>query len=110
MFEIDIEIPTPSRYVSNVKVEEIALEANRVYRSYTGKKLGYPIDMERFLELLEVGMLWEDIEEPEGASFFASYAPEGDGLITINERHRQLFTERPDVFSACLGHESGHRI
>lgn len=107
---LEIEIPKPSRYNSNLKVDEIALEANRAYRAKVGNKLGFPVNMERFVDLLEVSTLWEDIEEPAGATFFASYTPEGDGLITINERHRQLFEARPDVFSACLGHESGHRI
>lgn len=107
---LEIEIPKPSRYNSNLKIDEIALEANRAYRAKIGNELGFPIDMERFVDLLEVSTLWEDIEEPAGATFFASYTSEGDGLITINERHRQLFEERPDVFRACLGHESGHRI
>jgi hypothetical protein len=110
MLPINTEIPKASRYVPNVKIDEIALEANRAYRSKSGTKLGFPIDMDRFLDLLEVSTVWEDIEEPEGAAFFASYSPENDGLITINHKHRELFESRPDVYCACLGHEGGHCI
>jgi hypothetical protein len=110
MLTLDIEIPNASRYVSNVKVDEIALAANLAYRSKSENKRGFPVDMERFLDLLEVSTVWEDIDEPEGATFFASYTPHDDGLITVNEKHRELFEARPDVYCSCLGHESGHRI
>jgi hypothetical protein len=110
MLPVDAEIPNPSRYVPNLKVDEIALAANKAYRTKSGNALGFPVDMDRFLDLLEVSLVWEDIEEPEGAAFFASYSPQNDGLITINEKHRELFESRPDVYCGCLGHESGHRI
>jgi len=110
MLLIEAEIPKPSRYVPNSKVDEIALAANKAYRSTGGNAMGFPVDMDRFLDLLEVSTVWEDIQEPEGAAFFASYSPKDDGLITINEKHRALFESRPDVYCACLGHESGHRI
>jgi hypothetical protein len=110
MLPVNIEIPKPSRYVPNNRVDEIALETNKAYRAKSENKHGFPVDMERLLDLLEVSTIWEDIEEPEGAAFFASYSPENDGLITINQKHKELFDSRPDVFCACLGHESGHRI
>jgi len=66
--------------------------------------------MDVFIDLLEISTLWEEIEEPEDASFFANYSPDGDGLITINEKHRKLFEARPDVYCACLGHEGGHCV
>jgi hypothetical protein len=110
MLSINIEIPKPSRYVPNDKVDEIALETNKAYRTKGRNNSGFPVDMDRFLDLLEVSTVWEDIEEPEGAAFFASYSSENDGLITINQKHKDLFESRPDVYCACLGHESGHRI
>ncbi len=110
MLLIEAEIPKPSRYVPNAKLDEIALAANKAYRTTSGNAMGFPVDMDRFLDLLEVSTVWEDILEPEGAALFASYNPKDDGLITINEKHRELFESRPDVYCACLGHESGHRI
>lgn len=110
MLTINIEVPKPSRYVSHDTVDEIALEANRAYRNKVSDKVGFPVDMERFIDLLEVSILREDIEEPEGASFFANFCPEDGGLITINNKYSELFEARPDVYCACLAHEGGHCI
>jgi hypothetical protein len=110
MLLIEAEIPRPSRYVSNLQIDDIALEANRAYRAKTNSLAGFPVDVDRMLDLLEVSTVWEELEEPEGAAFFARYTPDRGGLITVNERHRPLFEARPDVYAACLGHECGHRI
>lgn len=110
MLTLNIEVPKPSRYVSNATVDEIALEANRAYREKTGNRHGFPLDMERFIDLLEVSILREDIEEPEGAAFFANFCADDGGLITVNNKHSALFESRPDVYGACLAHEGGHCV
>lgn len=110
MLSVEIEVPDPSKYVSDAKVDEIALVYTQAYRAKGQNKASFPVNMDRFVDLLEVSMLWEKIEEPDNAVFLASYTPDNGGLITINERHRQLFEERPDVYSSCLGHEAGHRV
>lgn len=107
---LDVEVPKPSRYVSHDAVDEVALACNRAYRAQSGNKRGYPVDMDILIDLLEISTLWEEIEEPENTAFFASYSPDDDGLITINEKHRKLFEDRPDVYCACLGHEGGHCV
>jgi hypothetical protein len=110
MLTLDIEIPKPSRYVSHEVVDQIALAYNRAYRAQSGNDRGYPVAIDRFIDLLEISMLWEEIEEPEEARFFANYSPEDNGLITINKKHLKLFKARPDVYCACLGHEGGHCV
>ena len=105
---IDIEVPNPSRYTRHERVDEIALVYNQAYRSMSGTAVGFPVEMEHFIDLLDLSILWDSVEEPQGAMFLASYSPEGNGLITVNERHRDLFDSRPDVYSYCLGHELGH--
>jgi IrrE N-terminal-like domain len=110
MLELKIVAPDPSRYLPNEKVDEIALAVNRAYREADKDKPGFPVHMDRLVDLLEVSTVWEDIDEPEGAAFFANYSPTGQGLITINEKHRGLFEARPDVYGACLGHELGHKL
>lgn len=110
MLELNIIVPDPSRYLPHEKVDEIALVVNRAYRETDKNKLGFPIHMDRLVDLLEVSTLWEEIDEPQGAAFFANYSPAGEGLITINEKHRELFETRPDVYGACIGHELGHKL
>lgn len=107
MLSVEIEIPKPSQYVPHSKIDEIALAYCEAYRSKRKADWQSPMDMERLVDLLEVPLLCDEIEEPEGAFFLASY--NGD-LITVNEKHRQLFDERPEVYRNCLGHEVGHRI
>ena len=110
MLTIDIEVPKPSRFVSHDTVDEVALACNRAYRVQSSNKRGYPVNMDIFIDLLEISTLWEDIEEPEDTAFFANYSPADGGLITINKKHGQLFEARPDVYCACLGHEGGHCV
>lgn len=105
-----IEVPAPSRFISNEKVDEIATQCNQAYRIRGKGNPGYPVDIDRFIDMLEVSVLREEIEEPEDAALFASYMPDDGGLITINSRHEELFASRPDVYAACLGHEAGHRV
>ncbi len=110
MLLVEIEAPSPSKIVPHAKVDEIALAFSSAYRAKGKIKQEFPIDMERFIDLLEVSLLCDEIEEPEGAFFLASYSQDKGGLITVNEKHRQLFNERPEVYRNCLGHEVGHRI
>lgn len=110
MLDLNLQVPKASRYVSHDTVDRIALEANRAYRTRSDNKNGFPVDMELFVDLIEVSLVWDAIEEPDGATFFGSFCADDGGLITINERHRELFESRLDVFGACLGHESGHCV
>jgi len=107
---LDIEVPTPSRFVKHAVVDDIALACNRLYRERHPEQHGSPLDTDLFVDLLEISTVWEDIEEPEHAALFANFSADNDGLITINERHRDFFETRPDVYSACIGHEAGHCV
>lgn len=110
MLALGIDVPLASRYVSNKTIDDLALEAVQVFRSKNPDRQGSATDVEAFIDLIEVSMLWDYIEEPEGAAFFASFCGDGDGLITVNQKHREFFDSRPDVYSACLGHEVGHCV
>lgn len=106
----EIEIPKPSKLVPHTKIDEIALAYHKAYRAKRKITLESPVDMERFVDLLEVPLLCDEIEEPDGAFFLASYSSDDGGLIIVNEKHRQLFDERPAIYRNCIGHEAGHRI
>ena len=110
MLSVDFGVPDPSRFFSDAEVDEIALAYSQAYRAKHHGKAGFQVDMERFVDRVEVSLLWEEIAEPDGAFFLASYTPDDGGLITMNERHRHLFDERPEIYATCIGHEIGHRI
>ena len=110
MLSVDVQIPDPSRFVSDAEIDEIALAYSQADRTKGQNKAAFPVDMERFVDRVEVSLLWEEIAEPDGAFFLASYTPDDGGLITMNERHRHLFDGRPEIYATCIGHEIGHRI
>lgn len=110
MINLNLEIPEPSKFVSFKTVDTVALEVSIAYRSESKNKQGYPIDCERFADWLELSIYSDEFNEPDGASFFAGLTLVDGGTVCINEKHRTLFDERPDVYLICLGHEIGHAI
>lgn len=110
MLSDGLDVPAPSQFVSHEVVDEIATRCNQAYRARNNSKPNYVVDMDRFLDLLEVSTLCEEIEEPEGATMLACYTPDDGGLVTINRTHEDFFKSRPDVYAACLGHEAGHCV
>jgi Zn-dependent peptidase ImmA (M78 family) len=108
MINPNLEIPSPSKFVSFKTVDSIALQLNQLYRSESKNKQGYPLDCERLADWLELSLYSDKFDEPEGASFFAGLAISDGETVYINEKHRQLFDQRPDVYAICLGHEIGH--
>jgi IrrE N-terminal-like domain len=113
MIEIYIDVPIPSRFNTDSRIDEIALAYNRAYRAAVENTAGFPLDMDRFIDRMEIPVNWEKIDEPEGAMMLASYSPGSDSepeSITINQCHAEFFDRRPDVYSNCLGHETGHRV
>ncbi len=108
MIDPNLEIPEPSKFVSFKTVDSIALQLSQLYRRESKNKQGYPLDCERFADWLELSIYSDEFDEPEGASFFAGLTISDGGTVYINEKHRQLFDERPDVYVICIGHEIGH--
>lgn len=110
MINLNLEIPEPSKFISFKTVDSIALEVSKAYRNESKNRQEYPIDCERFADWLELAIYSDEFNEPEGASFFAGLTLMDGGTVCINEKHRSLFDERPDVYLICLGHEIGHAV
>jgi hypothetical protein len=105
----NIHIPGPSRFVSLNEVDSIAQNFSRAYRDHLGD-VGLPLDVERFLDWLEISYYWNNLEESEGATCFARIDVNQGSTVEINEYYRDLFESRPEVFRICLGHEAGHLV
>ena len=102
-----VQIPVPSRFISFDEVDSIAQNFDRLYREQTAEK-GLQLDIERFLDWLEISYFWDDLKELEGATCFARIDVDNGNTVEINEHYRDLFEDRPDVYRVCLGHEAGH--
>lgn len=105
----NIHIQRPSRYISLDDVDLIAQNFSRAYEEHGGQD-GLPIDVERFLDWLEISYYWDNLEETEGATCFARINLDQGATIEINEYYRDLFESRPEVFRICMGHEAGHLV
>jgi hypothetical protein len=110
MLRIQVTVPPPSQYLKYDEIDTIATQYNKAYREQSGNQQGHPVDVEQLIDLLEISVLHDDIEEPDGALFLARYTPAPRERITINKRHVDLFNARPDVYSSAIGHEIGHKI
>ncbi|MDQ3747812.1 MAG: hypothetical protein M3367_02180 [Acidobacteriota bacterium] len=112
MNRIPIEIPEPSQFVSHPKVEEIATELNKFYRTQLNHPEGHIVDVENFItNSLGIKIIWEAIPEPENRICFAQVICENDGYkITLNQNHRSLFSSKPELLRSCLSHEIGHCV
>lgn len=110
MINLNIEIPEPSEYVSFKEIDAVALQINQIYRTDGKNKNGFPLDIERVVDWLELSFLSDEFEEPEEVSFYAGFSLSDGGKIYVNEKHRQLFDGRPEVYSICVGHEIGHGV
>ncbi len=105
----NIQIPRPSRFIRLDEVDSIAQNFGLAYRKHLGE-VGLPLDVERFLDWLEISYYWDNLEESEGATCFARIDISQGSSIEINEHYRELFENRPEVFRICLGHEAGHLV
>jgi hypothetical protein len=112
MLDVEIDIPKPSRYVSNEVIERISTAYSRAFREQYPTQDGEVLDVDRLSDMLEISMMEAEEDEPEGASILASTEnhPEQGLIIIINERYRSLFASRRDVYAAAVGHEIGHIV
>ena len=103
----NIQIPKPSRFISIDEVDSIAQNFSHAYREHLGD-VSLMLDVERFLDWLEISYYWDHLEESEGATCFARIDVNQGSTVEINEYYRNLFENRPEVYRICLGHEAGH--
>lgn len=112
---LKIDVPKPSKWTKHDLVEEIATECNRAYRELQGHAEGFPADVKTFADLdFGITIVEDEIEEPGGTVVFAKICPDpeedGQYVITVNVRYKELFKLRPDLLRACLAHEVGHFV
>lgn len=67
-----------------------------------------PVPIDHLLEqILGLTISWEALEEPVDREVFACLRPETREVI-LNERHAEMFREKPGFLRFSKGHEAGH--
>lgn len=103
-----INIPSPSQYVPHSTVEEIATHFNQEYRELFSCD-GMCVDVESFADqYFQISFLYDEIDAPEGAKVFARLDDDSGPRITLNTKHQELFTNKPQFLKSTIGHEVGH--
>jgi len=74
----------------------------------SGRPLSPPIPIDLIAEkILGLDFLWESIDELPGETILGGLIP-NKRLVVLNDRHRDLFTEKPGLERSTKGHEMGH--
>jgi hypothetical protein len=96
------------RYYRNETVEQLAEARLAELERTLGRPLTAPIPIDLLAELvLGLDFLWEAIDELPGEVVLGGLIPERR-LIVLNERHRDLFRQKPGLERSTKGHEMGH--
>ena len=96
------------RYYRNEAVELLAEARLAELERVIGCPPGPPIPIDLLAEqVLGLDFLWEVIDERPGEVILGGLIPERR-LIVLNERHRDLFRDKPGLERSTKGHEMGH--
>lgn len=96
------------KFYRNEQIEQIAEQRILDFERMMQRPLTLPVDVELFGELvLELSILWEDIDELPGEEILAGLNP-GERLIVMNERRRGEMEAKPGRRRLTQGHEMGH--
>lgn len=78
------------------------------YERKTGRAAVLPIPIELIAEcLFDLRICYDTIVAPPGHTVLGCFCP-GTKTITVNEAHRELFTNKPGLERFTIGHELGH--
>jgi IrrE N-terminal-like domain len=64
-------------------------------------------DAEALLDALELNLLWEELDDGDGAKVFGALIP-AKRVVQLNERHIDLLESKPGLRRFTIGHEIGH--
>ncbi len=96
------------RILRNQGIEEIAQSRLSELQRQLGRPLSPPIPIDLIAEkILGLDFLWEHIEELPGERVLGGLIAK-KRLIILNEKHKQLFAEKPGLERSTKGHEMGH--
>ncbi|MDP6115435.1 MAG: hypothetical protein QGF00_21090 [Planctomycetota bacterium] len=96
------------KIIRNETIENLAHRRLMELQKVTGRPLEPPIPIDVLAErVLGLDFLWEEIEELPGETILGGLIP-GKRLIILNEKHQELFAEKPGLERSTKGHEMGH--
>jgi hypothetical protein len=96
------------RYLSNEAIEEVTAQRIRQYEAKAGVKVTFPVPAEEVIEqVLGLCFLWDEIEEQPGEMILGGLSRK-TRTIVLNEKHLDLFDQKPGLLRSTQVHEAGH--
>lgn len=91
-------------YIAEAQIETRAAELWRRYSLEPG------FDVERLLDGLGLGLVWEQVEDRDGGTVLGQLCPR-DRVVVLNERHIERLEQKEGRLRRfTIGHEIGHWI
>lgn len=91
-------------YIAEAQIEARAVELWRRHSLEPG------FDVERLLDDLGLGLVWEDVDDPDGGIVLGQLIPKKQ-LVVLNKRHIERLEEKGGRLRRyTVGHEIGHWI
>lgn len=89
------------------KLESLAYDLLRIYKSRSGRPLRLPIQADLVAESVGLNILWDEITEEPGTTVCAEICP-NNRLIVVNDRRCSLLEETTGLYNTTVAHELGH--
>jgi hypothetical protein len=94
--------------IRNQEIEDLAHARLSEFQRVVGCPLSIPIPIDLVAEkVLGLDFLWDTIDELPGETILGGLNPK-ERLIVLNEKRRNLFSEKPGLERSTKGHEMGH--
>jgi len=99
---------TPLRFLRTEVIDKVTEGRIREYEAKVGVQVSLPVPVEQIIEqVLNLDFDWDEIEEMPGEQILGGLDAENRKIL-INEKHRNLFEEKPGLLRSTIGHEAGH--
>jgi hypothetical protein len=98
----------PLKYLKNEVIENLTAHRIREYEAKAGVMVKLPVPAEQIIEqVLDLSFLWDQIEEQPGEMILGSLDRK-NRTIVLNEKHLELFEQKPGLLRSTQVHEAGH--
>lgn len=90
------------------QIEDLANLRLAEHEKRTGRETSLPTPIDELIEdIYGLKILWEEIDERAGETILGGLSAK-ERLIVLNEKHRDLFQQKPGLERSTKGHEVGH--
>ncbi len=99
---------TKPRFWRNDQIDDVASKRIRDYEAKNGVVVKLPVPIEEIVEqVLGLHFDWDMIDEHPGEQILGGLDAVNRRIL-LNEKHLDLFDQKPGLLRSTIGHEAGH--